>query len=165
MARKTVDFTVKVAGRDVGKMFRISELPATQAERWGLRALNIMSKSLGGFPPSMLGAGMQGLTAIGISAFARANWEEMEPLMNEMFTCIQIIPNPANTSITRALLEDDIEEVATRLLLRQEVLDLHLGFFKAAVNWILTAAQQKLQPVDPADDTSNIPTSQPQSAS
>ena len=68
MPRKTVDFTVTTEGRDKGKLFRITELPSSQAERWGLRAFNIMSKSLGGFPPSMLGAGMQGLTAIGISA-------------------------------------------------------------------------------------------------
>lgn len=160
MARKTIDFTVTTEGRDLGKVFRIVEMPASQSERWGLRTMNAMSKALGGFPPGLLASGMQGLTAVGISAFARAHWDEIEPLMNEMFTCIQIVPNPANPGVVRPLIEDDVEEVSTRVLLRQEVLDLHLGFFKAAVSWILTAAQQALQPReagDPSPNTSTFP--------
>jgi hypothetical protein len=142
MARKTVTFTVTTEGRDKGKQFVITEMPASKAERWGMRALNTLSKVVGTVPPNLANAGMQGLVLVGLSAFARAEWDDIEPLMDEMFTCIQI-KEPA---ITRPLTEDDIEEISTRALLRQEVLDLHLGFFKAAVSWILTAAQMSLKP-------------------
>ncbi len=45
-----------------------------------------------------------------------------------MFTCIKIIPSPDKPDVTRALLESDIEEVMTRVLLRREVWELHTGF-------------------------------------
>jgi hypothetical protein len=157
MARKNIDYTVTIPGRDLNKVFRITEMPASQAERWGLRAINLMSKVLGNVPPGLAGGGMQGLAILGISTFARANWADMEPLMNEMFTCIKSVqPN-----VVRDLIEDDIEEVSTRIALRQEVLDLHLGFFKAAVSSILTVAQQALQPREAAGSSPNTPTSQP----
>jgi hypothetical protein len=165
MARKVIDYTVTAEGRDKGKMFRITEMSASQAERWGLRSMNAMSKAMGGFPDQLIEAGLAGLTAVGVSAFARAHWDEIEPLMNEMFTCIQIIPDPGKPNFARALIEDDIEEVATRLKLREEVLGLHLNFFKPAVAWILTAVRMRLQPQEAGEISSDTPTSQSPSVS
>lgn len=48
-----------------------------------------------------------------------------------MFECITIIPDPSKPNVTRALIEDDIEEVATRLKLRIEIFKLHVDFFTA----------------------------------
>jgi hypothetical protein len=56
----------------------------------------------------------------------------MKPLLDEMFACVQI----TEPKITRSLTPDDIEEVTTRLKLREEVLQIHLGFFKPAIRWI-----------------------------
>jgi hypothetical protein len=47
-----------------------------------------------------------------------------------MMTCIRFKPNATEIGI-RPLIDDDIEEVATRLRLRDEVIDLHMGFFSA----------------------------------
>lgn len=157
--RKTLDYVVSTDGRDKNKVFRITEMPSRQAERWGMRAINVIAKTSGGISPAIMASGMQGLAAVGISAFARATWDDIEPLMDEMFTCIQIVPDPSKPMIVRPLIEDDIEEVATRALLRQEVLEMHLGFFKAAVNWILTAARQSLQQLKAADDLPSTGTS------
>jgi hypothetical protein len=58
------------------------------------------------------------------------------------------------------LIEDDIEEVATRLRLREEVIFLHLGFsiraWIAKLNLAMTAAA--------IENTPNTPTSPEQSA-
>lgn len=160
MTRKTIDFTA-TEGRDTGKLFRITELPAAEGERWAMRALNAIAKATGDVPLSFLSSGAQGLAALGISAFAKARWEEIEPLIHEMFRCVTIIDNPADPDKARALIESDIEEVITRLQLRQEVLDLHLGFFKAAVHWISTAARSSLQQQSAPKRTRNTKTSHP----
>jgi hypothetical protein len=53
-----------------------------------------------------------------------------EPSMDQVMGWVQIRPDPANhPQIIRPLIEDDIEEVATRIKLRQEVAELHSGFF------------------------------------
>jgi hypothetical protein len=52
-----------------------------------------------------------------------------KPLFDKMMDCIQINPSP---KVTRALIDDDIQEVATLLRLRKEILTLHLSFFTAA---------------------------------
>ena len=48
------------------------------------------------------------------------------PLLDEMMGCIQYAPS---ANIKRPLIEDDIEEVTTRLQLRKAVWNLHLDFF------------------------------------
>lgn len=164
MARRTIIVTISAEGRDKGKAYLITEMPASAAEEWGARAMNTMSKVMGGFSDDLLAAGLPGLTVAMVSAFARANWTDVKPLLDEMFRCIRMVPDPARPEVTRPLVEDDIEEVATRLKLREEVLELHLGFFKDAVGWISTAVRTRLQP-PAADDTSSIsPTSDPPSA-
>jgi len=144
MARRVIEVKIEAAGRDHGKIFVITEMSALKAEKWGARALNAMSKSLGGFPDELMSAGMSGLTAVAISAFARADYAAIEPLLDEMFDCIKI-KEPA---IERTPTDDDIEEVATRIKLREEVLELHLGFFKAAISWIMAAADRRLNTKD-----------------
>ena len=42
--------------------------------------------------------------------------------------CVTIKPNPNDRGLKRELIPDDIEEVATIIRLRQEALDLHVGF-------------------------------------
>lgn len=159
MARRTVTVTITAEGRDTGKAFLLTEMPASQAEEWGAKTMNCISKAMGGFPDALLQAGLSGLTAVMISAFARSNWTDIKPLLDEMFTCIRIIPDPSKPSVTRALVETDIEDVGTRLKLREEVLGLHLNFFKPAVAWILTAVRMRLQQWQADESTSDLPTS------
>ena len=45
MARKTKRVTITAEGRDKGKTFLITELPADQAERWAIRALLALIQS------------------------------------------------------------------------------------------------------------------------
>lgn len=113
--------------RDYGKVFVLREMPASQAEKWAMRALLSVARS-GIDIGQAAGQGMQGIAMMGVSALLAANWEDAEPLLDEMMGCIQVQPDPSNPHVVRPLIEDDLEEVWTRIYLRREVLEMHVGF-------------------------------------
>jgi hypothetical protein len=128
MARKTKTIQIDEEGRDRGKIFVITELPASQAERWATRALLSLARSGVDLPNNIASAGMAGIAVAGFQALAHINFEDLQPLMDEMFTCIRIQRDRKHPDMTFPLLEDDIEEITTRLNLRAEVFTLHTGF-------------------------------------
>jgi hypothetical protein len=137
MARRTAEITIQNDSRDGGKIFVLTEMPANQAEKWAARALLALTNSGIQIPDEMQGAGMAAIATIAIQAFSGIAFEAAEPLMDEMFGCIQI----KEKHLTRRLTDDDIEEVATRLTLRGEDLSLHLGFSLAERVSALKAAK------------------------
>lgn len=128
MARKVLTYKVPQAGRDQGKTFVLTEMPATQAEKWAIRLFLAMAKSGLDLPESVTESGMAGLAKMGLELLVKVNYADAEPLLDEMMACITIQPSPG---ITRDLVDDDIEEVATRIRLRQEIFRLHVDFFPA----------------------------------
>jgi hypothetical protein len=134
MARKTLTYTVTDEGRDKGKVFILTEMAASQAERWALRALSALAASGVEVPDDIATAGLAGVARLGVQAFGGLPWEKAEPLIEEMFKCISILPDPSKPSVTRVLIEDDIEEVTTRLKLRIELFKLHMSFFPRGAN-------------------------------
>lgn len=129
MARKNINITLD-KGRDKGKRFLITEMPAMKAERWATQVI-LGAMGSDGFDMSKFGS-MQNIAQIGVSVLAKLPFEVAEPLMAEMLTCIEIMPNPANPTVTRPLESDDVEEVSSLLKLRLEVLKLHIDFFTDA---------------------------------
>jgi len=117
----------KQPNRDAGKKYLLTEMPATQAEKWAMRTLMAMASSGIQVPKEAMQAGMKGVARMGIQAMGGMRWELAEPLMDEMFECVSI-PLKAGSLLSRPLVEEDIEEVSTRLKLRLELLELHLGF-------------------------------------
>jgi hypothetical protein len=138
MARKTKTVVIESEGRDKGKMFHITELPASQSEAWATRALFVMMNCGVEVPDDLLSAGLAGIAAIGIKSLSRVPYEMAKPLFDEMMECVAIVPDPKQPAVRRGyggvgpLIEDDIEEVTTRLILRKAVFDLHLDFFLGA---------------------------------
>ncbi len=118
--------------RDAGKLFVVREMPASQAEKWAMRALLSVARS-GIDIGQAAGQGMLGIALMGVTALLSASWDDAEPLLDEMMACIQIKPDPSNPNVVRPLIEDDIEEVRTRIDLRREVLELHVGFSLSGV--------------------------------
>lgn len=131
MARKTKTVTITSPGRDQGKSYILTEMPATKAEKWAARAFLALAKAGLDVPEEAAASGVAGFAAMGLDAIGKLNWEDAEPLLDEMMSCVQVQPSPG---ITRPLVEaaDDIEEVMTLLTLRKELLELHLGFSLAA---------------------------------
>ena len=151
--RKEIDITITDPGRDEGKPFHIREMPATRAEKWAMRALLAVARSGVDLPDDFIGMGMQGIALVGIRAITKITFEDAEPLLDEMMECVTIKPDPRNPAIMRALIEGDIEEIATLVKLRQEVINLHVSFFTSA------GPLKSTSQASPASSSSNTKTS------
>ena len=112
-------------------------MSAARAEAWATRALLALARSGVEIPEDIAKAGLAGVATLGIKMFSGVRYEDAKPLLDEMMTCVMMLPTPSNPRIKRALTEDDIEEVATIVHLREEVFSLH-------VNFSLRAARSKL---------------------
>lgn len=132
MARKTLTYTVTADGRDKGKTFLITEMGAAQGEEWGARALFTAMNCGVEVPDELLSSGLAGLAALGMKSLNRVPYDLVKPLFDEMMGCVQIIPDRANPAFVRPLIDDDVEEISTRLMLRKATITLHLDFFLAA---------------------------------
>lgn len=131
MARNTANYTVQDEGRDQGKVFVLTELPASRAESWAMRALLALMASGVEVPEGFEHMGMAGMAEVGLRALSGLKWEVAEPLLAEMWDCIQFMPDPSKPHIVRKLFDEDIEEITTRVKLRAEAWKLHTGFLKA----------------------------------
>lgn len=148
MARKTIEITIASEGRDQGKTFSITEMSAVQAEKWAWRAFMGLD-AVGIDVPER--SGIAGLALIGLRALTKMRWDTAEPLLDELMSCVKIrSPNPR--AGFRDLVENDIEEIRTRLELRDAVFALHTGFSPAGVLSRLISAAL-------AESSSNIQTS------
>lgn len=136
--RKSITVTVPAwGGRDDGKQFLLKEMPAAQAEKWGWRAVLALKGTSAQIPESIAHYGMIAVAIRGINSFLASDvdFTKLEPLLDEMMTCVSIIRDPGardrstNQPIATPLVSpDDIEEVQTIGWLRSEVLRLHTNF-------------------------------------
>lgn len=129
MARKTAIITIDSPGRDLGRVFEITEMSATKAERWATRALLALLRSGVEIPEDIASAGLAGVAAMGVKAFSGLAYADAEPLLEEMMSCVVVVPDPTRPHVKRPIRnDDDIEEISTLLRLREEVITLHTGF-------------------------------------
>jgi hypothetical protein len=108
-------------------------MPATQAEKWAAKAFLALARAGVDIPDNISSAGLAGVAAMGVKALGGMSFADAEPLMDEMFRCVQRVVDPAQPMFARFLVEDDIEEVATRLKIRMELFKLHIDFSFGAI--------------------------------
>lgn len=139
-------------GRDAGKIFKITEMAAGPAEKWALRFILALKGTTAAIPESLAPYGMIAIAIRGINSFLASDvdYSKLEPLLDEMFSCIEIVRDIAHPTVASALIsDDDIEEVRTRGWLRSEVLRLHTGFsFLDALSvwWEMSRSQMEDTP-------------------
>jgi len=138
MARKTKIINITKSGRDHGKVFVLTELSASDAEEWAGRALFSLMNAGVEIPEDIAQAGLAGVAAIGIKALGALRFDDAKPIFDKMMECVKI---QVRSDVVRDLIEDDIEEVSTRLLLRREIISLHMDFLNAAAPSTLASAQ------------------------
>lgn len=136
MGRRTATVTIAAEGRDKGRTYRITEMPADAAERWAMRALLAFANAGARMPEGTLDSGMAGVAASlpglmvqALKSLAGLRYEDVDVLLSEMMACVDFVPG-ANIP-PQPLLPGDacqVEEVQTRLQLRYEVLQVHVGF-------------------------------------
>jgi hypothetical protein len=140
MARRRDKVTIEREGRDKGKVFWITEMSATEGEYWAGRMLTLLAAGNTQVPSGFFQMGFEGCAAwIAVHGIGGIDWTVAKPLLDEMMACVTIQPDPTR-NITRALLDDDIEEITTRLALREAWFDTHLGFSVRARFWTSTTA-------------------------
>lgn len=160
MSRKTATITITAEGRDKGKTFLVTEMDAEHGEDWAWRALFAIAKANPDIPTEAIGAGWGVLAMIGLRAVLSAPYAEAKPLLDEMIGCVQSVQESA----TRPLIASDIEEIATRLQLRDEVFKLHANFsFAETLSTFRSVLSQ--DPKLPDGNQSDTQTSDPESPS
>ncbi|EIQ5674624.1 hypothetical protein LVD86_004793, partial [Salmonella enterica] len=107
MARKEKFITIDGQGRDNGKVFHLTEMSASQAEWWAMRAIMAMGRGGVELPDDVRSMGMAALALEGLKALSKIPPEEAKPLMDEMMACIQFVPDPKDHSVRRPLIEAD----------------------------------------------------------
>jgi hypothetical protein len=149
--RKTAKVVVPAwaGNRDADKTFLITEMSAAAAEKWAARAFLALTRTGGAqIPLEARELGMVGVAIVGLNMFLKGGVEfrDLEPLMDEMFTCVRMIRDPRAVDqatggpvATEIVSDDDVEEVQTRAWLRSEVLKLHTGFSIAdGLSWLIS---------------------------
>ena len=145
MARREKVILIEAEGRDKGKSYLIREMSAEAAEAWATRLLLALSRAGVEMPDNFLDMGMAGVAAMGIRAMGGLSWEVAKPLMDEMMACVHMHSFPGATQqiIPRPLIPDDIEEISTRVKLREAVLEVHTGFSISGFISNLTKTRQE----------------------
>ena len=165
--RRTEVVTVPAwpGNRDAGKTFVITEMSAPAAERWAYRMFAAMKGTRGRVPENIESLGIVGVAIAGLNAFLGADVDvtAIEPLLDQMLSCLQIVRDPRRPDIVTPLTgADDIEEVKTLMWLRSEIVRVHTDFSAADAFWKIF----ELVNASAKDQTSsNIETSQGGSAS
>lgn len=126
--RKEKVIQIDKQGRDFGKSFFIREMGARRVERWAIRAFLALAKSGAVLPDDVKNTGVAGIAQLGLTAFTKVNFDDAEPLLDEMLECVEMMPDTHRPQVKRSLVEGDIEELSTLLKLRTEVFNLHVSF-------------------------------------
>jgi hypothetical protein len=150
VAREQRVITIDTPGRDKGKQFRITEMPADQAERWGNRLALEFGHAAAKFPSGLIGGGMAGVSQVlpvlmvqGLQSLGGLNPDVVQPLLDEMMGCVKFIPPGSAAGLPDQVIfageNSQIEEVQTRYRMHFETIKLHWGF-------LLDAAQSNSTP-------------------
>lgn len=131
MTRRVTYFTAG-DGRDKGKVFRIEEMSAWDSEEWAGRLMFAAMNAGIDIPENIASAGLAGLATLGIAALTKMPYEAAKPLLHDMMKCVTYVPSAAKKDVFRSVEREDVDEVATLLKLRKEVLSLHLDFLRGA---------------------------------
>jgi hypothetical protein len=150
---KTKEVTITAEGRDKGRKYLLTEMPALQAERWARHAIMAMNREDLDIRSEVAALGMWGFVLGGMQALAGGDVPSVDKLMDEMLHQIQIVEE----AVTRPLGGDnDFWEITTLKTLRQELIELHMGFTFAELASSLKAESASTQPDSQNSSTSPI---------
>lgn len=113
-------------GRDAGKVFKITEMPAFQADRWATRALLQIGKSQKG---GIMALGSMEMSEI-INSFSELDYDKAEPLLQELLECCAFVKDGTSITLTKDMVDSIVEDWTTLFKLRMEALQLNVGFLE-----------------------------------
>ncbi|MCF9034195.1 hypothetical protein [Acinetobacter nectaris] len=128
MARKVKTITLD-NGRDKGKKFVITEMSAANAESWAWKVATYAMNNGMEFTDFL---GMASIAQAGFSILEKLKFEQLKELLDELFACIEYLPDPKDPTVRRDAETDDLEEPSSLVRLRFSAFQLHTGFFPDA---------------------------------
>ena len=130
MSRRVKTITIEEEGRDKGKVFVLTEMPATVAEVWATQAIELLLKAGADVSAEAQAAGgMQALAGTPITGVAQLRALQ-DPSLAAWWDCVRY--EHASNLPPQPILQGaacQIEELKTISQLRMEVLRLHTDFF------------------------------------
>lgn len=129
MALKTKEITIE-KGRDAGKKFIITEMPAAKIDNWSMRVLLALAGA--NIDVGAAQDGVMGLAKVAFSALGNIPTETAIPLLDELLECVQIVPK-GGTPRPLDLELGDVEDFSNLFLFRKEVFQLHLDFLQQGI--------------------------------
>lgn len=127
--RKETTVTIEDRGRPL--TFKIREMPATQLERWIIRAMLLLagSEGLEGLSGASVENAGKFLSEHGLRALAAVDYDKAEPLLDELLACCARTDAGVEQRCTPDTVDGYIEDVRTLFKLRVEAAKLNFGFF------------------------------------
>lgn len=123
--RKEIEVKIE-EGRDAGKTFKITEMPAFQMDRWATRALIALGKSQKG---GIAALGSMSIQEV-LSAFAELDYENTEPLLQELLECCAFMKDGTSIPLKKDMVDSIVEDWTTLFKLRMDSLKLNIGFLE-----------------------------------
>lgn len=128
MARKEI--VVKIQDRDQELTFKVKEMPAVRLQKWIIRAVGLILSSGVDLPGEndLQRAGAY-LAEHGLAVLGNIDFEEAEPLLDEMLGCCSRLVEKVEERCTPDSLDNYVQDVTTLFKLHLEAFKLNLGFF------------------------------------
>ena len=133
--RKEITVTLNDRGNEL--TFRIREMPATKVERWIIKLAGALSAT--GVFSADVADGVDAQKAIAdfllkgglskLGAVTKDYDEVIQPLIDELYTCVEQKVGNAYFALTPDVIDAKIEDVRTLFNLQKEIVKLHLDFF------------------------------------
>ena len=147
--RKEITVTLNDRGNEL--TFRIREMPATKVERWIIKLAGALSAT--GVFSADVADGVDAQKAIAdfllkgglskLGAVTKDYDEVIQPLIDELYTCVEQKVGNAYFALTPDVIDAKIEDVRTLFNLQKEILKLHLDFFVPGAASSSTARQPR----------------------
>ena len=113
-------------GRDAGKVFKITEMPAFQMDRWATRALIALGRAKKGGIATLGSMSIDEL----LSALSEVDYQIAEPLLQELLECCAFVKNGQSVILKADIVDSIVEDWTTLFKLRMEALMLCIGFLE-----------------------------------
>lgn len=134
MARRTKVVTIDLDNRDKGKQFTLQEMSAYDAEEWFYNAIQLLAAAGSELPDGAIESGPMGFASMTLKAvltgLSKAPKADVKDLMDRMMTCMVAFTAPGGQVAIKdfAQINLQIEEPTTRMLIKEAIIDLHVGF-------------------------------------
>lgn len=130
MPRKVERLVVTSEGRDKGKTFVLTEMPADQGERLANRIVFALLNTGAAVPEEALGAGWAALAALGLQAIGLLKSETVQTILDDAWSACVMYEHKPNIPLQLITggVNSQIEEVKTRYEIHLALWKLHTGF-------------------------------------